>query len=73
MNAREQLAIFLAIMLSVVYAVIALASIKTGEFTALTIFTPVELLVVGYAVGVKPSEMVNGKRRNGEDTNGKDQ
>lgn len=64
MNARERLAIFLAILISAVYAVIALASIKTREYTALTIMTPVELLVVGYAVGVKPGDSL---RRNGKD------
>ena len=69
MNAREQLAIFLAVLVAIVWAVVGLASIKTKEFTALTIITPVMLLVVGYAVGVKPSDVV---KRSSPESSGED-
>lgn len=65
LTARERLAILLAVVVGMVWSVVAIASVVIGEYTAVTVITPVMLLVVGYAVGVKPGDIISKNGRNG--------
>jgi hypothetical protein len=50
---RDPLTTALALIISVVWATIALASIVIREYAALTIVTPVMLVVAGFLFGLR--------------------
>lgn len=58
-SGRDLLASVLALIVSFVWATVALASLFIHEYTALTIVTPVMLIVSGFLFGIKVTK--NGK------------
>jgi hypothetical protein len=59
---RDPLTTALALIISVVWATIALASIVIREYAALTIVTPVMLVVAGFLFGLKVTRNGNGEK-----------
>jgi hypothetical protein len=57
---REQLTTVLALIISSVWAIVAIASLLIKEYTALTVVTPVMLIVSGFLFGVKATKNGNG-------------
>ena len=60
-QSRDTLTTSLALLISVVWAIIALASIFTREYAALTVVTPVMLVASGFLFGIKVSKNGDGK------------
>jgi hypothetical protein len=60
MKGREQLALLFAITVDLIWAVVAVSSMFTKDYTGLSIVTPVMLLATGFVFGFKVE-----KRRNG--------
>jgi hypothetical protein len=58
---RERLITVLALMISAVWSIVAIASLLIKEYTALTVVTPVMLIVAGFLFGVKAASN-NGKK-----------
>ena len=58
---REQLTTVMALIVSGVWAIVAIASLLIKEYTALTVVTPVMLIVAGFLFGVKVTKNGNGK------------
>ena len=62
---REQLITVLALLISLVWAIVALASLVIHEYTALTAVTPVMLVVSGFLFGLKVTKNGNGNGKPG--------
>jgi hypothetical protein len=62
---REQLTTVLALIISFVWSVVAIASLVIKEYTALTVVTPVMLIVAGFLFGVSVTKNGNGGSKNG--------
>lgn len=58
---RDLLTTVLAYIISLVWATVALASLVIKEYTALTVVTPVMLVVAGFLFGLKVTKNGNGK------------
>lgn len=63
---RDLLTTVLALIISLVWATVALSSLVIHEYTALTVVTPVMLVVSGFLFGLKVTKNGNGKIGNGE-------
>ncbi len=57
---RDDLTTILALLVGAVWAIVAVASLLTKEYAALTAVTPVMLVVAGFLFGVKGHYGKNG-------------
>ena len=60
---RDLVSTVIALMISAVWSIVAVASLIIREYTALTIVTPVMLVVAGFLFGLKVTR--NDKNGNG--------
>ena len=58
-SGRDLLTTVLALIISLVWSTVAVASVFIHEYTALTVVTPVMLIVAGFLFGLKVTK--NGK------------
>lgn len=57
---RDQLVVYLALLIAAVWAIVALASLIIQDYTALAAITPVMLIVTGFLFGVRGNGNGNG-------------
>jgi len=58
---RDTLTTILALMISGVWSIVALTSLIIRDYTALTVVTPVMLVVAGFLFGFRVTKEGNGK------------
>lgn len=57
---RDQLVYILALIVAGVWAIVSLVSLLIGDYTGLTIVTPVMVIVAGFVFGFKRNGNANG-------------